>query len=308
MKIVFMGTPDFAVPCLESLIKSNHNVAAVFTQPDKPVGRKHILTAPPVKQCAQQYGIPVYQPESVKKDDTALNIIKEIAPDIIVVVAYGKLLPNEILTAAPLGCINIHASLLPKYRGASPVQWAIVCGEKTTGVTAMRLDEGMDTGDILQMSECEIGERDTAIDMFDKLSALGAKLLCDTLLGLRNGTITPIKQDSSIATYAPIIEKQDGQIDFTKSAHEISCLIRGLVIWPVAHTYVEGKRLKIYAADEVCCEKGECGDIITQDGEIIVKCGGDTAIRITDLQLEGSKRMSAKDFLNGRRLNAEHLQ
>ena len=307
MKIVFMGTPDFAVPCLQALIESEHEVAAVFTQPDKPVGRKHILTPPPVKVCAFDNDIPVYQPESVKKDDTALNIIKDIAPDIIVVVAYGKLLPSEILSAAPYGCINIHASLLPKYRGASPVQWAIVCGEKVTGVTAMQLDEGMDTGDILLMRECEIGDNDTAIDMFDKLSKLGADVLVDTLSKLGSGEITPIKQDNDIATYAPIIEKQDGQIDFTKSAHEINCLIRGLNIWPVAHTYVNGMRLKIYAADELCCDKGSCGDIITQDGEIIVKCGGDTAIRITDLQLEGSKRMSAKDFLNGRRMDAEHL-
>ena len=307
MKTVFMGTPDFAVPCLESLIESGHEVAAVFTQPDKPVGRKHILTPPPVKVCAEKHNIAVYQPESVKKDDTALSIIKDIAPDIIVVVAYGKLLTKEILSAAPFGCINIHASLLPKYRGASPVQWAIVCGEKVTGVTAMQLDEGMDTGDILLTRECEIGERDTAIDMFDKLSALGADLLTDTLRGLENGTIMPIKQDNEAATYAPIIKKTDGQIDFTKSAHEINCMIRGLNIWPVAHTYVNGLRLKIYAADELCGYEGDAGDIITQNGEIIVKCGGDTAIRITDLQLEGSKRMSARDFLNGRRLDAEHL-
>lgn len=307
MKIVFMGTPGFAVPCLESLIESGHEVAAVFTQPDKPVGRKHILTPPPVKVCATEHDITVYQPESVKKDDTALNIIKDIAPDIIVVVAYGKLLPTEILSAAPFGCINIHASLLPKYRGASPVQWAIVCGEKVTGVTSMQLDEGMDTGDILLNRECEIGDSDTAIDMFDKLSTLGADVLIDTLDKLKYGEISPIKQDNSAATYAPIIKKENGQIDFSKSAHEINCLIRGLNIWPVAHTYVNGKRLKIYAADELFCDKGTCGDIITQDGEIIVKCGGDTAIRITDLQLEGSKRMSAKDFLNGRKLDAEHI-
>lgn len=307
MKIIFMGTPDFAVPCLNALIDAGHEVAAVFTQPDKPVGRKHILTPPPVKLCALKHDIPVYQPQSVKKDDTALNIIKDIVPDIIVVVAYGKLLPNEILNSAPYGCINIHASLLPKYRGAAPVQWAIACGEKTTGVTAMQLDEGMDTGDILLMRSCEIHDNDTAVEMFDKLSALGAQLLTDTLYKLENGGITPIRQNNDESTYAQIIKKEDALIDFTKSAHEINCLIRAFNIWPVAHTYVNGLRLKIYAADELLCSKGSAGDIISQNGEIIVKCGGDTALRITDLQLEGSKRMSAKNFLNGRKIDAERL-
>lgn len=307
MKIIFMGTPDFAVPCLEKLIDEKYDVAAVFTQPDKPVGRKHILTPPPVKVCANVHNIAVYQPESVKKDNTALDIITQINPDIIVVVAYGKILPKSILTAAKYGCINIHASLLPKLRGASPVQWAIVSGEKVTGVTSMQLDEGMDTGDILLKKECIIDDNDTAETLFEKLAPLGADLLIDTLKAIENGSVQPIKQDEKSATYAPFMKTEDARIDFNKTAREINCMVRGLHEWPVAHTYVNGKRLKIFAADVVQCQNGKPGDIISQDKSIVIKCGGDSAISVTDLQLEGSKRMSAKDFLNGRKLDAANL-
>lgn len=307
MKIVFMGTPDFAVPCLDSLINAGHEICAVFSQPDKPVGRKQILTAPPVKARALELGIDVYQPSSLKNDDTAYNIIKELNPDVCVVVAYGKILPSNILYATKYGCINVHASLLPKYRGASPVQWAIVCGEKKSGVSTMLLNEGMDTGDILLQSETEIGENETAEELFDRLSEMGAKLIIKTLEQLENSMITPIKQDEKKATYAPIIKKEDALIDFNKTAHEICCLIRGLHFWPVAYTMVEGKRLKIFSANEIKAEKGESGEILSQEKSIVVKCGGNSAIEINEIQLEGSKRMMTADFLNGRRLNVSKL-
>ena len=301
MKVVYMGTPDFAV---ESLINAGHEVCAVFSQPDKPVGRKQILTAPPVKEIALKNNIPVFQPISLKNDDTAYNIIKNENPDVIVVVAYGKLLPKSILDIAKYGCINVHASLLPKLRGASPVQTAIVNGDKVTGVTTMLLDEGMDTGDILLSREIAIENTDTAETMFEKLSVLGAELLIDTLNGLENGTVTPIKQDESLATHAKIIEKEDALIDFNKSANEIDCLIRGLHIWPVAYTYVNDKRMKIYSAEVVeNCNEGECGEILSQNKAITVQCGMNTALKITELQLEGSKRMRAVDFLNGKKLD-----
>lgn len=307
MKIVFMGTPDFAVPCLDSLINAGHEICAVFSQPDKPVGRKQILTAPPVKARALELGIDVYQPSSLKNDDTAYNIIKELNPDVCVVVAYGKILPSNILYATKYGCINVHASLLPKYRGASPVQWAIVCGEKKSGVSTMLLNEGMDTGDILLQSETEIGENETAEELFDRLSEMGAKLIVKTLEQLENSMITPIKQDEKKATYAPIIKKEDALIDFNKTAYEICCLIRGLHFWPVAYTMVEGKRLKIFSANEIKAEKGESGEILSQEKSIVVKCGGNSAIEINEIQLEGSKRMMTADFLNGRRLNVSKL-
>ena len=302
MNIVFMGTPDFAAESLEAIISAGHNVTAVFTQPDKPVGRKHILTAPPVKECAIKHNIPVFQPESVRTAD-AVEQIKSQNPDVCVVVAYGKMLPDDILKVAKHGCINVHASLLPKYRGASPIQWSIVCGERKTGVATMLLDSGMDTGDVLQMRECEIKDTDTAETLWDRLSTLGAELICDTLKAVENGTVTRTPQDHSLATYAPIIKKEDGLIDFNKSAYVIDCLIRGLHNWPVAYTYADGKRLKIYSATpfERNCDAGE---ILQADGKLIIGCGENTALEITELQLEGSKRMNTADFLRGKTITS----
>ncbi|MBQ2675852.1 MAG: methionyl-tRNA formyltransferase [Clostridia bacterium] len=301
MNIVFMGTPDFAANSLKALIDAGHKISAVFTQPDKPVGRKQILTAPPVKELALDNGLPVYQPNTLK-DGEAEKLIKDIAPDICVVVAYGKLIPASMLNIAKHGCINVHASLLPKYRGASPIQWSIVCGEKVTGVSTMLLDEGMDTGDILLTSSTEIADTDTASTLWDRLSNMGADLLLKTLDGLENGSITPIKQDEALATYAPIIKKEDALIDWTKSANEINCLIRGLQTWPTAYTFVNDKRLKIFEAKVLNGIKGECGEILKQDTELVVACGNESALMITDLQLEGSKRMAAADMLRGRKL------
>ena len=211
MKIVFMGTPDYAVKTLEAVVKAGHEVAAVFAQPDKPVGRKHILTAPPVKVCAESLGIPVFQPETLKGED-AKKFLEDIAPDVIVVVAYGKLLPKAILDIPKFGCVNGHASLLPKYRGASPIQWCIVCGETKTGITTMYMNEGMDTGDILEQTEVLIGENETAEELFERLSQISADLMVSTLSKLEKGEITPQKQNDAEASHAPIIKKEMARI------------------------------------------------------------------------------------------------
>lgn len=301
MKIVFMGTPDFAAESLEALIAAGHDVCAVFTQPDKPVGRKHILTAPPVKQAAQRHGITVYQPESVRNSESA-EIIRKLNPDVCAVVAYGKLLPDEILTIPKYGCINVHASLLPKYRGASPIQWAIVCGEKQTGVCTMLLDSGMDTGDVLLEKREPIYDDDTAETLWARLSNIGAQALCETLELLDSGKAVRTPQDHDKASYAPIIKKTDGLLDFTKTARELDCLIRGLHSWPVAYTYADGKRLKVYSAAPIDCKNAAPAKIISQDSALVIGCGGGTALEITELQAEGSKRMSAREFLRGKKI------
>ena len=301
MKIVFMGTPDYAVKTLEALIKAGHNVAAVFAQPDKPVGRKRVLTAPPVKVCAEQNGIRVYQPETLR-DGKSEQILKELKPDAIVVVAYGKILPKSILDIAKFGCINGHASLLPKYRGASPIQWAIVCGERLTGVTTMLLDEGMDTGDILETVKVEIGDEETAEELFERLSSISADLMVSTLEKLEKGEITPIKQDESKASYAPIIKKEMALIDFSKTAQEIHNAVRGYYSWPCAFFFLEGKRIKVISARLGEATDKPCGSIIDNRDELVIACKGNSSIRLLTVQPEGSKPMSAKQFLCGKRL------
>lgn len=299
MKIVFMGTPDFADESLKALVGAGYEVSAVFTKPDMPVGRKHILTPPIVKVTAEELGIPVFQPTTLKNGE-AFNILKEINPDLIVVVAYGKILPKEILDLPKYGCINVHASLLPKYRGASPIQWSIVCGEKVTGVTTMYLNEGMDTGDILMKEETEIGETENAEQLWDRLSALGAGLLIKTVKGIEENTLTPVKQDEARATYAPIIKKSDGLIDWNDTAYNINCKIRGLHSWPVAFTKLDGKTFKIFSA-EIVEKSGKAGEVIDGESEIIVACG-ENALKIKEIQAEGSKRLSSEDFLRGKKL------
>lgn len=304
MNIVFMGTPDFAEESLRKLVANGYNVSAVFTKPDMPVGRKRILTPPEVKVAAEELGLPVYQPTTLKDDET-FEILKGLKPDLIVVVAYGKILPKRILELPPLGCINVHASLLPKYRGASPIQWSIVCGESETGVSTMLLDEGMDTGDILLTAKTEIGKEETAEQLWDKLKVLGGELLIETVKGLENGSITPIKQDETQATYAPIIKKQDGEIDWKLSANEIDCKIRGLHAWPVAYTKVDNKMLKIFSA-EIVNENGKPGEVLKSEKELVVACG-ENALKITELQLEGSKHMKTEDFLRGKSITTSFL-
>lgn len=297
MKIVFMGTPDYAVKTLEGIIKAGHSVSAVFAQPDKPVGRKHILTPPPVKVCALDNGIPVYQPDTLK-DGKAADILKEINPDAIVVVAYGKILPEEILNIPKYGCINGHASLLPKYRGASPIQWCIVCGETETGVTTMYMDKGMDTGDILETVKVKIGDNETAEQLFDRLSVVSADLMVSTLEKLEKGEITAKKQNEEEATYAPIIKKEMALLDFNKTAKELSCAVRGYYSWPCAYFFLNGKRIKVISAEIGVKTKKEIGTIFTQNNEIFVSCK-DGSLKINELQPEGSKPMTAKQFLNG---------
>ena len=296
-----MGTPDFAVSCLESIINSNHKVQAVFTQPDKPVGRKQILTPSAVKEYAKIKGIPVYQPESLK-DNTAQNIIEQIKPDCVVVVAYGKLIPESMLNFPKYGYVNVHASLLPEYRGSAPIQWAIVDGKKQTGVTTMQLDKGMDTGDILEMSKLDINENETAGELFDRLAILGAKLIISTLDKLERGELTPVKQDESKATYAKFIDKQMAFIDFNNDADKINNLINGFNPWPIAFTTYNSKRLKIYKGLPTKSNGEKEGTVIKNDSKLIIACGNNTALEILELQLEGSKRMNAEQFLMGNKI------
>lgn len=300
MKLVFMGTPDYAVNTLEALIAAGHNVAAVFAQPDKPVGRKHIITAPPVKVCAQSQGITVYQPNTLR-DGKAEEILREIAPDAIVVVAYGKILPKEILDIPKYGCVNGHASLLPKYRGSAPIQQAIISGETVTGVTAQLMDEGIDTGDILKTAQTEIGAEETAEELFDRLSGLTAELLVNTLADLEKGNITPIKQDEEKASYAPIIKKEMAQLDFiNKTATEIHNAVRGYYSWPCAYFFLENKRIKVIKAAVSDNTDAQAGTVVKSGDSLVVACKDGTAVELVTVQPEGSKPMTAKQMLCGR--------
>lgn len=295
MKLIFMGTPDFAVPCLESLIEAGHEIAAVFTQPDKPRGRKQEMTPPEVKVCALEHGLTVYQPSTLK-DGEAMKIIETLQPDCIVVAAYGKILPKEIIDYPRFGCINIHGSLLPKYRGAAPIQWAVINGEQETGITVMHMDAGLDTGDMMYVKAIPIGIDDTAESMFDKLSALGGEMIVEALEKLEKGELTAVKQDDSLAVYAPMLDKSIAVINWNKTGIEVHNLVRGLYSWPIAQTTLHGKKLKIYRTSP--CEKsGEPGTVICTDPLTIACREGSVIIR--ELQLEGKKRMDAKTFLIG---------
>ena len=253
MKIVFMGTPDFAEVVLQKLIDEGFEIAAVFSRADKPKGRKQELCAPPVKELALKHNIPVYQPETLKNG--ALEIIESYAPDAIVVAAYGRILPKCILDYPRLGCVNVHGSILPRHRGASPIQSAILSGDKVTGVTTMLMNEGIDTGDILEIAETEIGKTETAGELFDRLAVMGGELVCHTLRELEKGNLTPEKQNESDATYTAMISKEAARIDFNKNAEEICNLVRGMNPWPVAHTKLFGKVFKVYAAET--CENSD---------------------------------------------------
>lgn len=298
MKIIYMGTPDFAVPALKSLASSEHEVCAVFTQPDKPRGRKMILTPPDVKVCAQSLDIPVYQPESMKNGD-ALEIINQYNPDVIVVAAYGKILPKAVLDAPKFGCVNIHGSLLPKYRGAAPIQQSVLNGDRVTGITTMLMDVGLDTGDILLTEETQIGENETSGELFDRLAELGGNLILKTLSALEKGEITPKKQDESLATHTSKIDKSLCPIDFSKSAFEVHNKVRGLNPWPVATTKIGGKNIKVYST-RLCLKSGKNGEVISTK-PLVVACG-EKSVEILELQPEGKKRMTADAFLAGHKL------
>lgn len=296
MRIVFMGTPDFAVPSLQALIDAGHDVCAVYTQPDKPQGRKQILTAPPVKTLALEHDIPVFQPNTLKNEDEQARL-RELAPEVIIVVAYGKLLPKAVLDIPPHGCINVHGSLLPRWRGAAPIQWAVIAGDEMAGVTTMQMAEGLDTGDMLLTYETKVGEKETAGELFDRLAQSGAELLTQTLVKLDE--IEPRPQDDAQSCYAHMLDKQMAVIDWSKSAHEIDCLIRGLNPWPIALTTLSGERLKVFAAEKAA-GNGEPGTVLEADPKkgLTVACG-EGALGLTEIQLVGGKRMKATDFLRG---------
>ena len=302
MKVIFMGTPDFAVCCLQKLIDEKHDVCAVFSQPDKPVGRKQILTPPPVKSLALENNIPVYQPVTMK-DGKALDVINEYQPDIIVVVAYGKILPKEILTSAKYGCVNVHASLLPKYRGAAPIQWAVINGDSETGVTIMQMDEGLDTGDMLYVEKTPIGENETSEELFDRLSLIGADALAKTLKNIEEGNIEPVKQPKGDFGYAEKITKDISNIDWNKSAQEVHNLVRGLQTWPCAITTINDKKFKIHKTALPGKTGNKVGEVVDNKNVITVSCGDGKCVDILELQADGKKRMDTASFLLGNKID-----
>lgn len=298
MRIVFMGTPDFAVPCLQRLLEDGHEVPAVFTQPDKPVGRHAVLTPPPVKQLALSHGIPVYQPTKMR-DGTVAALLRELAPDCLVVVAYGRILPQEILDVPLRGCVNIHGSLLPRYRGAAPIQWSVIRGETVTGVTSMFMDAGMDTGDIIDTLTTPIGENETAGELFERLAPLGARLLSTTLAAIADGTVTRRPQNDAEATMAPMLEKAMGRLDLTRPAQELHNQVRGMNPWPGAFCTAGGKTLKIHET-RVAAGSGAPGTLLCAD-PVTVACG-EGALQLVTVQPEGKPRMAAEAWLRGARL------
>jgi len=302
MKVIFMGTPDFAAASLEALIGSEHEILAVVTQPDKPKGRKGELTPPPVKAIAVEKGIKVYQPLKVRESEF-VEIIRDYNPDVIVVIAFGQIIPESILEIPKYGCVNIHGSLLPKYRGAAPIQWAVLDGEKESGVTSMLMDKGIDTGDILLKKSIKLAEDETSGSLFDKLMALGAETLLETLEGLEKGSIIPEKQGDSPTDYAKMLTKEMGLIDFARTASELDCFVRGMNPWPSAYTTLDGKTLKIWRAKPVA-EKGKAGSVLRVGKDSFVIGCGDNALEVFEVQLEGKKRMSAGDFLKGTHIEA----
>ena len=306
MRVVFMGTPDFSVPALENIAKK-YEVVAVVTQQDRPKGRGHKMQYTPVKEKAIELEIPVYQPKRVK-DHEFVDILKTLKPDVIVVIAFGQILSKEIMELPKYGCINVHASLLPKYRGAAPIQWAVINGDKKSGVTTMYMAEGLDTGDIIDTSEIVLDEKETGGSLFDKLADLGGKLILNTLDKLETGTATRTRQDDARSTYAGKITKELGKIDFTKPAAEIERLIRGLNPWPSAFTYMDDKMLKIWNADVLEETVEEDPGTITEVNKKFIKVAtGEGYLLLEEIQLEGKKRMNVTSFLNGYNFTANKL-
>ena len=297
MKLIFMGTPDFAVPSLERLLADGHQISLVVTQPDKPVGRKQILTPPAVKVCALSHDLSVYQPVSMRTDDVLSRLSREGA-DAIVVVAYGKILPKSILELTPYGCINVHGSLLPRYRGAAPVQWAVINGDAESGVTTMRLDEGVDTGDILMMSRRPLDDTVTGGELFDLLAVDGADLLSQTLKGLQTGTVHPVKQPEDGACYAAMLNKSMCPLDWRKDARTLHNQVRGMNPWPVATCRLEGKGVKVYATAVGGAVSAAPGTVVSSQ-PLTVACGDGRGLIIHEIQPEGSRRMAAEDYLRG---------
>lgn len=316
MRVVFMGTPDFAVGALESLIEAGHQVTAVVTQPDKPKGRGKELQMTPIKVCAQKHGIPVFQPVKIREPE-AVETLRSYQADIFVVAAFGQILPEEILSMPRYGCVNIHASLLPKYRGAGPIQWAIINGEKITGVTIMRMDKGLDTGDMLFKTEVEIAPRETADTLHDKLAEAGARLIVEALAKIEAGDVTSVKQNDADSCYAKMLNKSMGKIDWQMEAEKLDCLIRGLISWPGASAVYRGKTLKIWEEEAVSEQElmtweglpgqregtfagnAQPGTVIRVEKDAFFVQTGKGALKILSVQPEGKKRMAVKDFLLG---------
>ena len=305
MRLIFLGTPAFAVPTLEA-VAQKHDVISVITQPDRPKGRGQELAASPVKRAAERLGLPVYQPERIKRPEAQAQLAV-LAPEVMVVVGYGQIIPQAVIDTAPRGIVNVHASLLPKYRGAAPVQWAIVNGETRTGVTTMQINAGLDTGDILLDRETDIGPEETAVELGERLSLMGAELLIETLDGFARGAITPRKQDDAQASYAPILKKEDGAISWGEPAGAIHNRVRGLLPWPGAYTRFRGQLLHIWRA------------LVGRDGTSLapcqvlagpgfrVTCGDGGVLELLEVQMEGRKRMSGEAFANGQRLSEKDI-
>ena len=304
MKIVYMGTPDFSVGALEALIEAGHQILAVVTQPDKPKGRGKEIQVTPVKACALAHDIPVFQPVKVREPE-AVEVLRGYGADIFVVAAFGQILSEEILTMPRYGCVNIHASLLPKYRGAGPIQWAIINGEKTTGVTIMQMDRGIDTGDMLLKEEVAIDSGETGDSLHDKLAMTGARLIVAALDQIESGDVTPVKQREEETCYAKMLQKSMGRIDWQQSAGKLDCLIRGLISWPGAFTLYRGKNLKIWEEMPVCGKEslenggGQPGTVVLVEKDAFYVQTGDGLLKILSVQPEGKKRMAVRDFLLG---------
>jgi len=301
-RIIFMGTPEFAVPSLRALLDSPDQVVAVVTQPDRPRGRGRKMTPPPVKTLACEAGIPVLQPASVRTKDF-LKELQDFGPDLIAVTAFGRILPGELLHLPPLGTINVHGSLLPRYRGAAPIQWAILNGDETTGMTIMQMDEGLDTGDILLARTMPIAAEDTAASLALKMAALGGELLCEALDRLHRGELRATPQDEGQATAAPPLTKEQGLIDWNLPAEVIDCQVRGLDPWPTAYTFLNGKRVRLFAPDIVACGSTESpGAILRAEQNGLLIATGRNCLLVREIQLEGAKRLAADTFLRGHKL------
>lgn len=306
MRLIFCGTPQFAVPTLKALLHAGHDIQLVVTQPDRPSGRGMSLVAPPVKQSALEAGLLISQPEKIKNNAEFRAQLESIQPEAIIVVAYGRIIPKWMLDLPPHGNLNLHASLLPKYRGAAPIQWAVANGEPVTGATTMRIDEGLDTGDMLLQRELPIAPDQTAEDIFPLLAAMGAPLMVETLEGLQVGAIVPRKQDDSLATLAPILKREDGQIEFARPAMEIYNRWRGFQPWPGAYTQFRGKKLVLHhmIPMELRSEQSDPGTVYVDRNRLFVDCGASSRLELYEVQPEGKKRMSASDFLHGYQLKS----
>jgi len=308
MRLIFCGTPQFAVPTLERLSAEKFEIGLVMTNPDESSGRGYELKPSPVKQAASRSGFPLFQPGRLK-DPSVEKTLSDVQPDLIAVVAYGHILPPWMIALPPLGCLNLHASLLPKYRGAAPIPWAIVRGERVTGVTTMRIDAGLDTGDILLKREVEIRDGDTTETLSRRLSVTGADLMVETLRGWERGEIVPVAQDHKLATLAPMLKKEDGRIDWSLAAEEIARRVRGFAPWPGAYTTFRGKNFQLWTAatfgavvPTTSDARPQPGELIAVGGKLSVVCGQQTLLEVGEVQLEGRKRIPARDFLNGVRL------